>query len=77
MALSPSLKQSPTESPGAARAKDERIAGTVVVVVGASVVVVVSDVEPIPQAESRSAAAGINKIDRKDLGMLEMLGELG
>jgi hypothetical protein len=46
-----------------------RIAGTEVVVVGVSVVVVVAAVDPIPHEANRNTAAGIYKMDRRDLSM--------
>ena len=74
MAVEPSSKQSPTDSPGTVSEKVERIAGrVVVVVVVVDEVVVVDDVvvvvvwllEPIPQAASKTANPVERSVIRK------------
>ena len=72
MAVEPSSKQSPTDSPGTVSEKVERIAGRVVVVVVDEVVVVddvvvvvVGLLEPIPQAASKTANPVERSVIRK------------
>jgi hypothetical protein len=66
MAVEPSSKQSPTDSPGTVREKVERIAGMVVVVIVDEVdVVVVSLLDPIPQEASKTASPIERRVIRR------------